>query len=212
MSVTVHKKRPVKAVPLPEEQGLLLFNNEEEASPSTKSLEKANDLQTSTTKQLENIERENRLSAILRLHVRGLNQEQIAQELHIHQSTVSRDLHFVQQESKNHVEKYMREDILLEYLRYLVGSNEITRTLWEMVQNKDTTRKEKMNAISLLMQMYDSRLQRLTAGPESFLNVKKSLSEIDLRKLAEANPMLQARLINKTLFGKDFLLFKGLKK
>ncbi|MGH9986180.1 MAG: hypothetical protein ACRD8W_19735 [Nitrososphaeraceae archaeon] len=42
--------------------------------------------------------------------------------------------------------------------------------------------------------------------------VKKSLSEIDLRKMAEANPMLQARLNNKTLFGKDFSLFKGLKK
>jgi hypothetical protein len=118
----------------------------------------------------------------------------------------------VQQESKKHVEKYMREDILLEYLRYLVGSNELTRTLWEIVQSKDATRKEKMNAISLLMQMYDSRLQRLTAGPESFLNVKKSLSEIDLRKMAEVNPMLQARLNNKILFGKDFSLFKGLKK
>jgi FixJ family two-component response regulator len=175
MSVTVHKKGSVKMVPLPEEQ-VLLLNNNEEASHSTNSLEKTNNFNNSTTKQLENIERENRLSAILRLHTRGLNQEQIAQELHIHQTTVSRDLHLVQQESKKHVEKYMREDILLEYLRYLVGSNEITRTLWEMVQSIDTTNKEKINAISLLMQMYDSRLQRLTAGPESFLNVKKSIS------------------------------------
>lgn len=207
MSVTVHKKRSVKIIESPQEQGLLP-DNKEEVSTSTISLEKANDINTPTTKQLGNIERENRLSAILRLHSRGLNQEQIAQELHIDQSTVSRDLHFVQQESKKHVEKYMREDILLEYLRYLVGSNEITRTLWEMVQSKDATRKEKMNAISLLMQMYDSRLQRLTAGPESFLNVKKSLSEIDLRKIAEVNPILQGRLNNKTLFGKDLSLFK----
>ena len=115
-------------IPSPDEQGLLL-NNSEEASPSTISIERANDINTSTTKQLGNIERENRLSAILRLHSRGLNQEQIAQELQIDQSTVSRDLHVVQQESKNHVEKYMREDILLEYLRYLVGSKEITRML-----------------------------------------------------------------------------------
>jgi predicted transcriptional regulator len=211
MGVSLHKKGSVKMVPLPEEQDLLL-NNNKEISPSIKSIDKDNGFNNSTTRQLENIERENRLTAILRLHTRGFNQEQIAQELHIHQSTVSRDLHLVQQESKKHVEKYMREDILLEYLRYLVGSNEITRTLWEMVQNKDTTRKEKMNAISLLMQMYDSRLQRLTAGPESFLNVKKSISEIDLRKMAEVNPVLQARLNNKTLFGKDFSLFKGLKK
>jgi hypothetical protein len=87
----------------------------------------------------------------------------------------------------------MREDILLEYLRYLVGSNEITRTLWEMVQSKDATRKEKMNAISLLMQMYDSRLQRLTAGPESFLNVKRSLSQIDLQRMVDSSPVLKAR-------------------
>ena len=158
--------------------------------------------------QLANIERENRLSAILRLHSRGLNQEQIAQELHIDQSTVSRDLHFVQQESKHRIEKYMREDILLEYLRYLVGSNEITQTLWEMVQSKDATRKEKMNAISLLMQMYDSRLQRMTAGPESFLNVKKSLSEIDLQRMVYSNPVLKAQVQQKKLFPKGLLNLK----
>lgn len=66
----------------------------------------------------------------------------------INKEAANRDLHLVQQESKNRVEKYMREDILLEYIRYLVGSNEITRTLWEMVQSKDdTTKKEKMNAL-----------------------------------------------------------------
>jgi FixJ family two-component response regulator len=122
MSVAVHKKGTVKIIPLSEEQGLLL-NNNKDASPSIKSIDKANSFNNSTTRQLENIERENRLTAILRLHTRGFNQEQIAQELHIHQSTVSIDLHLVQQESKEHVEKYMREDTLLEYLRYLVGSN-----------------------------------------------------------------------------------------
>jgi predicted transcriptional regulator len=152
--------------------------------------------------QLVNLERENRLSTILRLHMKGLNQQQIAQELHIDQSTVSRDLHLVQQESKNRVEKYMREDILLEYLRYIVGSNEITQTLWEMVQSKDATRKEKMNAISLLMQMYDSRLQRMTAGPESFLNIKKSLSEMDLQTMVDSNPVLKAHIQQKKLLPK----------
>jgi hypothetical protein len=62
-----------------------------------------------------------------------------------------------------------------------------------MVQSKDATRKEKMNAISLLMQMYDSRLQRLTAGPESFLNVKRSLSQIDLQRMVDSSPVLKAR-------------------
>ena len=109
MSVTMHKKSSLKITSYPEELAPPL-NNNEEPSASTKSSKEANDfnITATTTRQLENIERENRLSSILRLHTRGLNQEQIAQELHIHQSTVSRDLHFVQQESKKHVEKYMR--------------------------------------------------------------------------------------------------------
>jgi hypothetical protein len=73
-----------------------------------------------------------------------------------------------------------------------------------MVQSKDATRKEKMNAISLLMQMYDSRLQRMTAGPESFLNIKKSLSEIDLQRIVYSNPVLKAQVEHKKLFSKGF--------
>jgi len=160
-------------------------------------------LLTPPQQQLANIERENRLSAILRLHSRGLNQEQIAQELHIDQSTVSRDLRLVQQESKNRVERYLREDILLEYLRYLVGSNEITQTLWDIVQNQATIKKEKLSAISLLMQMYGNRLQRMSGAPEAFLNAKKSVSEADFRKALNSNPMLQHRVNLKDVFGKD---------
>ena len=70
------------------------------------------------------------------------------------------------QEARKQVEKYLREDILLEYLRYMAGSNEITRKLWEIVQAT--------NALSQLMQSYNSRLQTLTNGPESYMNIRKS--------------------------------------
>ncbi|MGB6674609.1 MAG: ECF-type sigma factor [Candidatus Nitrosopolaris sp.] len=79
------------------------------------------------------IERENRLSKVISLFSKGLNQEEIAHELHVDQSTVSRDLQFIKQEARKQVEKYLREDILLEYLRYMAGSSEVTRKLWEML-------------------------------------------------------------------------------
>lgn len=188
---------------------LIIVETEEDQSAALKISSNYNNnknhqsLLTPRQQQLANIERENGLSAILRLHSRGLNQEQIAQELHIDQSTVSRDLRLVQQESKNRVERYLREDILLEYLRYLVGSNEITQTLWDIVQNQATTKKEKLSAISLLMQMYDNRLQRMSGAPEAFLNAKKSVSEADFRKALNSNPMLQHRVNLKDVFGKD---------
>jgi hypothetical protein len=84
----------------------------------------------------------------------------------------------------------------------MAGSNEITRKLWEIVQNEKTTTKERTNALSQLMQSYNNRLQTLTAGPESYMNIKKSLSEIDLQKLIESEPILRSQVQQRKLFPK----------
>ena len=41
---------------------------------------------------------------------------------------------YIKQEAKR-VEVHLNEDTLFEYLRYNTGSNEVTRKLWEIVQN-----------------------------------------------------------------------------
>ena len=84
------------------------------------------------------IEKENRLSRIISLYSKGLTQAEIAQELGVDQSTVSRDLQFIKQEAKKKIEKYLNVDILFDYLRYIAGSNEVTRELWGIVQNEKT--------------------------------------------------------------------------
>jgi DNA-binding NarL/FixJ family response regulator len=81
-----------------------------------------------TPEQVENlfpidIEKENRLSKIISLFSKGLTQSEIAQELNVDQSTISRDLQLLKQEAKKKIEKYLNEDILFEYLRYIAGSN-----------------------------------------------------------------------------------------
>jgi transcriptional regulator with XRE-family HTH domain len=137
-----------------------------------------------------NIERENRLSRIISLYSKGLTQSEIASEIGIDQSTVSRELQFIKQEAKKKIEKYLNEDILFEYLRYIAGSNEVTRHLWELVENEENT-KEKMNALSLLMQCYNKRLEMLIGGPESYMNAKKSVSEIKFQEKVDCNPFLK---------------------
>jgi transcriptional regulator with XRE-family HTH domain len=157
------------------------------------------------------IEKENRLSRIISLYSKGLTQAEIAQELGVDQSTVSRDLQFIKQEAKNKIEKYLNEDILFEYLRYIAGSNEVTRKLWEIVQDENITTKDKTNALSLLMQSYNKRLEILIGGPESYMNAKKSVSEIKFQERVESNPVLtmlsernrfSSPFSNESLFGK----------
>jgi transcriptional regulator with XRE-family HTH domain len=157
------------------------------------------------------IEKENRLSRIISLYSKGLTQAEIAQELGVDQSTVSRDLQFIKQEAKKKIEKYLNEDILFEYLRYIAGSNEVTRELWGIVQNENITTKDKTNALSLLMQSYNKRLEMLIGGPESYMNAKKSVSEIKFQERVESNPVLtmlsernrfSSPFSNGSLFGK----------
>ena|SRR5215208_3779333 len=137
------------------------------------------------------IEKENRLSRIISLYSKGLTQAEIAQELGVDQSTVSRDLQFIKQEAKKKIEKYLNEDMLFEYLRYIAGSNEVTRELWGIVQNEKTMTKDKMNALSLLMHSYNKRLEMLISGPESYMNAKKSVSEIKFQDRLDSDPMLK---------------------
>jgi DNA-binding MarR family transcriptional regulator len=123
------------------------------------------------------IEKENRQSKIISLYSRGRTQSEIAKELGVDQSTISRDLQLLKQEAKRNIEKYLNEDILMEYLRYIAGSNEVIRELWEII-HKYATLRSKMLALSLLMQTYNKRLEVLTGGPDSYMNAKKSVSEL----------------------------------
>ena len=123
--------------------------------------------------ELANIQKENRLAQVISLYSKGLSQYEISQQLGVNQSTISRDIQFLQQEAKKKIWKYLNEDILFEYLRYIVGSNEISKNLWEIVQDKNISIKDKNNALSLLNQSYNKRLEILVKGPESFKNVKR---------------------------------------
>ena len=131
------------------------------------------------------------MSQVISLYSKGLTQFEISKQLGVNQSTISRDIQYLKQEAKKKIWKYLNEDILFEYLRYIVGSNEISKNLWEIVQDKNTLTKDKNNALSLLNQSYNKRLELLMKGPESFKDVKQSISDIKEIDMMEANPMLK---------------------
>ena len=161
MSATMHKNTPSKVVTYLKDNrpviNGLTDHKKNQNEPTKENVSAASKI------AVIDIERENRLSKVISLYSKGLNQEEIAQELHVDQSTVSRDLQYIKHQSKIKMEKYLRKAVLFEYVRYMAGSNEITRHLWEIVQDNDTTTREKTNALSSLMQSYNSRLQTLTS-------------------------------------------------
>jgi Trp operon repressor len=151
---------------------------------NNKSKTTTTDNQTNLSLQHLDFSFENRLAQIIGLLSKGYTQQEIAQQIGVHQSTISRDSKYLKQEAKRQIWEHFDKDILFEYYRYLGGNNEISKKLWEIVQDVKTSTKEKTNALSLLNQLSLKRLEILMNGPESLKNVKKNIAEIkDIDKI-----------------------------
>ena len=72
------------------------------------------------------------------LYTKGLTQSEIAEQLQVDQSTVSRDLQIIKDEARYNIEKYTKEEIPFEYIRYITGIDQITSTLWRLIENEKT--------------------------------------------------------------------------
>jgi DNA-binding transcriptional regulator LsrR (DeoR family) len=154
-----------------------------------------------------NMEQENRQAKVLALHSKGLTQLEIAEHLGVDQSTVSRDLHHIREESRKYIEAHVTKNIPFEFNRYLAGLDQITKKLWEITMTeKDkvgdqtttttttTTNKVIMAALTLLIQCYNKRLEILVGGPESNMNAKKHISDIKQKEKIRKDPFLKSMM------------------
>lgn len=139
------------------------------------------------------IEHQDRLVKVLTLHSKGFSQSEMAKKLNVNQSTVSRYLDEIRRKARKTLDLYMKEEIPNELQIYISGLNEITKNLWEIVEDKQNpkiTTRDRIYVLSLLMQSYSKRMQMLIGGPESELNATKHMKSI--RDL-EDNPILSVR-------------------
>jgi hypothetical protein len=132
------------------------------------------------------LDKEHRLSLILSLHSKGLTQTEIAIKLRINQSTISRDLQLIKQESRRRLQHYLDKDIPFEFLRILKGFDDIIKTTWETIENSQVSCKEKYMLLSLLDMVYTKKLQLMIGGDPKKgggLNLAGSLSDMRINEL-----------------------------
>jgi predicted transcriptional regulator len=117
----------------------------------------------------------------------------MAKKLNVNQSTVSRYLDEIRRKARKTLDLYMKEEIPNELQIYISGLNEITKNLWEIVEDKQNpkiTTRDRIYVLSLLMQSYSKRMEMLIGGPESELNATKHMKSI---RHLEDNPILSVR-------------------
>ena len=152
---------------------------------------------SSHTFEKEDHEHQDRLAKVLMFHSKGYSQSEIAKKLNINQSTASRDLSEIRKKARKTLDLYLREEIPNEFQIYISGLNEITKSLWEIVEDKQNpkiTTRDRTYVLSLLMQCYSKRIEMLIGGPESELNATKHMKSIRSQESDENNPLLQSIL------------------
>jgi hypothetical protein len=142
-------------------------------------------------------EQENRRAKVLALHSKGFTQLEIAENLNVDQSTISRDLHQLREESRKYIERRVTKDIPFEYNHHISGLNQITKMLWDISEgrgNHGNNTKDVIAALTLLIQCYNIRLEALVGGPQSDMNAKKHIGNIMHNEKIQNDPMLKSMM------------------
>jgi hypothetical protein len=79
-----------------------------------------------------------RRNKIQQLLVRGYSQWDIADELHIDQSTVSRDTQYLKQQAQENLKSHIQDKLPQEYHRCLAGINQVLKLGWHIANNSNS--------------------------------------------------------------------------
>ena len=98
---------------------------------------------------------------VFELSSKGLTQVEIARKLQIHESTISRDLDYLREQSKENLRKYIDQKLPEEYEKCLVGLTSILKEAWNTAEQSEDVR-EKIQALYLAKECYGMKLELLT--------------------------------------------------
>ena len=76
--------------------------------------------------------------------------------------TVNRDLQFLRQEAKVNIHRYIDQKLPFEYQKCLTGLEAILGKTWDIVNNSDSSERDRLQAISVGMQAYGMKIDLLT--------------------------------------------------
>ena len=76
-----------------------------------------------------------RRNKVQQLLVRGYSQWDVAEELQIDQSTVSRDVQYLRHQAQANLQKHFQQKLPEEYHRCLTGMNQVLKLSWQIANN-----------------------------------------------------------------------------
>jgi predicted transcriptional regulator len=112
---------------------------------------------------MNNIDKCNwRRNKVLELSSLGNNEAEVAKILQISQPTVSRDLAYIEQQTKEELRTHIEDKVPREYKRCITGVNQILKQAWFIIASKESANREKLQALALAGECYKQRMDLAT--------------------------------------------------
>ena len=99
------------------------------------------------------------------LLAQSMTETEIAQELNVDQSTISRDVKVLKQLSQQFVYDLAKSDLAYYYKQSIDGIEEAKREAWRIYRNNEVPIKEKLSALKLIVESNEARFKLLSQGP-----------------------------------------------
>ncbi|HEU4823512.1 MAG TPA: HTH domain-containing protein [Nitrososphaeraceae archaeon] len=130
---------------------------------------------------------EERRRKVASLLAQSMTEEEIAQQLDVNQSTISRDIKVLKQMSHQFVYDLAKSDLAYCYKQCIDGIEEVKRKAWSMFKNELSNPKDKLVALKLIKECDEAKFALFKDGP-SVLKVKtleERLNKIELREVGQ---------------------------
>jgi predicted transcriptional regulator len=103
-----------------------------------------------------------RCNKVQQLLVRGYSQWDVAEELQIDQSTVSRDVKYLRQNAQANLHKHIQQKLPEEYERCSTGMNQVLKLSWQIANNNTKGQEYNENNNTITTGDERTRLQALS--------------------------------------------------
>ena len=120
----------------------------------------------------------------------GLNESEIAVQLSVGQSTISRDVNAIKKESQRTIKEISKKILPYEFGKSILSLNQIIKACWNIYEDKSNrwTNKDKLNALKLLKETERTRFELLMQGP---VNLSVQQMQEQLKEIVESNETTQ---------------------
>jgi DNA-binding transcriptional regulator LsrR (DeoR family) len=136
--------------------------------------------------------------------VKGLSQNEIAEILHVSESTISCDISYLRKESREQIQTHLQERIPMEYNQCLSGVDEILKYAWVIASSTNKSdEKTRLQALSLANECYRHKMDLITNGvviDDSLKFVSANKDKVKITKNEIDHIITAEETVEKTIF------------